>query len=144
MRLVQGGAITADLEVWILVIPGRPPNLANARLHHMARYRLCREYADLTWAKAIIARGKSPQATTKRKVEAVVYLSGVPRDSDNLVAGLKSGLDSLGTVRKGKSGPKAGLIVDDSPEWCDLEVRQERVAHRREECVIWTITESEP
>jgi hypothetical protein len=107
----------------------------------MARYRLCREYADRTWAAAIVARGGLPQATEKRKVDATVYLCGVPRDYDGLVIGLKPGLDALGTPLSSQwHGPKAGLIVDDSPDWCELSVSQHRVASRAEQKVVWEVT----
>lgn len=111
-------------------VKGRPPNLANSRLHHMAAYKMKRAYRDLTWVEAVKARGGRPKATEKRRATAVVRLAGTPMDHDNLSHALKAAWDAL---------VLAGLLVDDSPEWLHPNVFQARVAHKVDEGVDWTV-----
>ena len=132
-------------EVIRVVVPGRPPNLANARLHWRKRADLVRERKEHVWAHAmVLPPAKRPTADGPRRAEATVYLSGVPMDQDNLTAALKCDLDALASPRPGatprQAGLKACLIIDDDPQHLEVTVRQVRCKHRWEQRVEWAIS----
>ena len=120
---------SAQLQI---VVPGRPPNLGNLRLGWAARHRLVasRKALVAVLGRQAVARVGMTPATSPRQVHVVVYLAGVPRDGDNLAAGLKADLDGL---------VAAGVLLDDSPAWCQLYVRAVRVPHHREERVEYVV-----
>lgn len=113
-------------------VQGRPPNLANARLHFGQRARLVAERKRLIWALAITARNEAglTKATEPRQIMATVYLCGRIRDQDNLAAGLKADIDGL---------VEAGWLVDDSPDWCECLMRQVRCDRKVSERVEWRV-----
>ena len=120
---------SAQLQI---VVPGCPPNLGNLRLGWAARHRLVasRKALVAVLCREAVARVGMTPATSPRQVHVVVYLAGVPRDGDNLAAGLKADLDGLVAAR---------VLLDDSPAWCQLYVRAVRVPHRREERVEYVV-----
>lgn len=115
-----------------IVVPGRPPNVANLRGHWSKRARLLARRKALVkvLARSALASARAGVATKPQRVEVTAYLSGVPRDADNLVAGLKADLDGL---------VQAGVLVDDSPAWCQLHVEAITVAHRAQERVEFEV-----
>lgn len=103
--------------IQVLVIPNYLPPSLNAllRVHWAQRRRLKQECKDLVAAYAKMD-GMKP-ATGKRKVSLQLTLTGRKQafDADNI---WKAVLDALVT---------AGLLVDDSPKWCETgEVAQAR------------------
>ena len=78
------------------VLPWPPTKLSpNARLHHMAHFRLRKAYRRACWATALQQGAKPIDAD-----RIAVHLTFIPpdrrhRDWDNLVASMKSGLDGL-------------------------------------------------
>lgn len=76
------------------------------RSHWGKRARLKRLDRETVAVYALNAR--VPRATGRRRVSVAVTTAATPPDADNL---LKSLLDAL---------TACGLIVDDSPEWCEL------------------------
>jgi hypothetical protein len=109
----------------VVVIAGRPLNLANLRLWWVGRHRLMRDRKNLVaiLAGSALARARSGPASSPCLVQATIYIAGVRFDPDNLVAALKADLDGL---------VDAGLLVDDSPKWLRLEVAQVRVPRREQ------------
>lgn len=94
-----------------LILPWPPSGLSpNARLHHMAKHKLRSAYrTDCAWqAKAQGARAIKADALRLRIT--FVPPDRRPRDLDNMLASIKSGLDGLADV----------LGVDDS-KW-SLEI----------------------
>lgn len=116
----------------VFTIPGRPPNVANARLHWSVKMRLMRDRKGLVTVLAQQARSKARWGPAKgrRKASAVVWIAGRLRDEDNLWASLKADCDAI---------TAAGLAVDDGPEWLKLEVVQCKTPHRSQERVVWTV-----
>lgn len=103
----------------------RPPSLNETlRKHWSKRARPIRQAADLLAAEAIFQG--VPKAKGKRRVSLAIVLSGNqrPYDRDNA---WKLLLDSC---------VKAGLLVDDSPEWCETG----DVAYERGKTTRTTIT----
>ena len=60
----------------------------------------------------------------KRRV-VITFFHSKPYDTDNLYACAKQSVDAMKDTKNG-----LGIIVDDSPAWLELEVRQEIVKHR--------------
>lgn len=116
------------------VVPGRPPNLANGRLHWAARNRLVQRRKDLVWAHVMALTPRArPPATGKRRARAVIFGAGRPFDPDNATANLKADLDAL---------VLAGLLLADSPDEVELTVEQTRAPGRRGQEVVWILTEA--
>lgn len=109
-----------------VTIPGRLPQLANGRLSWRPRYQLTKGIKERTWAQMITVRNEAglPQATAPRTLRITVYVCGTLYDEGNLHANAKVHEDAA---------VAAGWLVDDAPEWCHLEVRQERVKTRIEQ-----------
>ena len=114
----------------VVVIPGRPPNIGNARLHWKARMRLVRDHSGMAQILAQSVRRGAPVPKDKRKVEAVIYLSGPFFDPDNAHSAIKPWLDGI---------CRAGLLRGDRPQDIELSVTQKRAASRKEQRVVWTI-----
>ena len=146
-------------------VPGLAPASwsGNSRAHWSKRHRDADEYAELVWLAGHGAlypghRSKAPErlfydwrnqqtvtgtAVSPRVVFipwprahlTLVQRAVRPRDHDNFLASFKPGLDTLTT--KGKR--PLGIILDDTPECLSIEVRTERVKHKRDECVVVTL-----
>lgn len=96
--------------------------------HWTVRQRQKREWLEeVMLAMPVGARGQ--HNNQKKKVEIISRRSRL-LDKDNLYGGCKGLIDSLKFY---------GLIVDDSPEWCDLEVSQEK---SKDEKTIVKITQA--
>ncbi len=115
-----------------IVVPGRPPNWGNLRLGWADRHRLVANRKALVRisARAALSRARLAPAATACRVEATVFIAGRQFDPDNLWASLKADIDGL---------VAAGLLVDDSPTWCRLEVEQVS-APRRGQRVEYHVT----
>ena len=115
-----------------LTVPGRPPNLANARLHWAQRHRIVAERKQLVKLIAQSARVRSgePKTIEPKRALATVYVSGRFRDPDNLVASLKADLDGL---------VDAGVLRNDDSTSVDLEVQQRRSLFANQQRVLWEI-----
>ena len=116
----------------VVVIPGRPLALGNARLHWAARMRLVRDRSGRAQVIAQSVRKGAPVPSGKCKVEAVIYLSGVPFDPDGAFSACKPELD--GIVR-------GGLLRGDRPQDIELSVTQRKAESRKAQRVVWTISE---
>lgn len=68
------------------------------------------------WEEAIYYAlgGKVKKSKKKMRVKVSSYRKRL-LDTDNLIGGFKGGRDAL---------KRLGLIVDDSPKWCDFEYEQ--------------------
>lgn len=113
-------------------IPGYLPPTLNVliRSHWSARARKGRECKHLVLAYSGIAR--TPQATGKRRVSLAFVSRRGERAADH-DARLKLLLDAL---------VFAGLLVDDSPQWCELGRIESRAGAARE--TIVTLEDIEP
>ena len=116
----------------MVVVPGRPPSLGNLRLGWADRHRLVANRKALVriLARAALSRARLAPAATACLVEATVFIAGRQFDTDNLWASLKADIDGL---------VAAGVLRDDSPAWCRLEVEQVR-APRRGQRVEYHVT----
>lgn len=124
---------TAAQSYLAVTIPGRLPQIANGRLHWAAKARLVVGAKEEAWAAMVSCRNglSMPPASERRKLSVVVYMAGRPFDRDNLFANAKPLVDGAKV---------AGWIRDDSPEWCDLEVKQIRVTHKLDQRVEIEVT----
>lgn len=105
---------TVSASGYTLSVGDHPPG-PNARLHPLARYRLCR---PLTEAVAWQARALHQGPPWERARVEVVFVHRSRRylnDPDNLVARVKCLIDGL----------KGVTIADDGPAHLELIVRQE-------------------
>ena len=140
-------------------VPGLAPASwsGNSRVHWSKRHRDADEYAERVWCAywsdegtwqegggpdegyysgPISVRHEVCKASTWARAHLTLVQRAVrPRDHDNFLASFKAGLDSLTT--KGKR--PLGIILDDTPECLSIEVRTERVKHKRDECVLVTL-----
>lgn len=81
--------------------------------------------------KALVGLPQGEAACTQRARVCIKRFGLRALDRENLWGGTKAIVDCL---------KEAGLIVDDSEEWIDLEVRQERVHDRDQRRTEITIT----
>jgi hypothetical protein len=88
----------------------------------MARHRLGKR---LEIAIRMLARD-IPPATGKRHLTIERHSSGTV-DKDGLYGGCKPLIDAI---------KRAGLIVDDSPDHCELEVVQVKIARTETACTV--------
>ena len=146
-------------------VPGLAPASwnGNSRVHWSKRHRDADEYGERVWLAGHRAlypgcRSKAPErmfydwrnqqtVTGTTASPRVVFIPWTkahltlvqracrPRDHDNFLASFKPGLDTLTT--KGKR--PLGIILDDTPECLSIEVRTERVKHKRDEAVVVTL-----
>lgn len=125
-------ASSAPLNRLQIIVPGRPPNLANARLHFRAKSRLVAERKQLLRNLTASARALARQkvATEPRKATAALYLAGRLFDRDNAYAALKADLDGI---------VAGGGLVDDSPDWCQLDLMQVTETRARQR-VAWELS----
>lgn len=92
-----------------ITIPGIPPR--PGRAHHMAVYKAKRQWANSIY---LLARHHGiPTASERRSVAIAFRRPGRLSDPDNAHAMCKVPLDAL---------VRAGLLVDDSPDWVALSV----------------------
>jgi len=101
-----------------------------------------KQWRELTWYGAAAARVLASEPTmrqipdcrvhpVKRSVTITVYRARL-LDWDNLVASVKGCVDGL----------RGQLIADDGPAWLQLQVHQEKVAHRKDERVQFEVGEA--
>lgn len=99
-----------------LELPFPPPQLSpNARVHHMKKARIVREYReDCAWAAMALRRnGKQPSvAPPVRAVVTFVVPDRRRRDEQNCLQMLKPAFDGL---------VDAGVLVDDNHEVFSVE-----------------------
>lgn len=114
-----------------LTIPEPTPSLNTwLALHWAQRQRIKANW--LTHVQAQRNNLKIPKATSKRRV-VVTRFGARELDRDNAFGGAKGLLDTL---------KAAGLLVDDSPTWCEYEVYQvpgTKYRERRTEILIEAI-----
>jgi len=107
-----------------------PPSWSNRRGHWSTEYKAKRDWRELAWFGAASARvlcsdlsmrlvPDARAAPEKRAVTIIVHRCQL-LDHDNLVASVKPILDGL----------KGQIIVDDSPRWLELSVRQVKAPRR--------------
>ena len=118
-----------------VTIPGRPPNVGNARMSWKAKHfgvakvrkELVAMFTSSARAKAHMAPAKGP-----RKAHATVSLAGSFFDPDNVYSALKFDIDGL---------VAGGGLEDDTADLLELSVRQRRVVHRDQQRVVWEVTD---
>jgi hypothetical protein len=108
---------------WAFHVPRDLPSL-NKRIHNGAhgwRYRRVREswISDMKTMKLVA--GVQTANINKRRVTLVRLYSGHQREMDAANIDTKACVDAM---------RYAGLIVDDSPRWLELHVKQERSKER--------------
>jgi hypothetical protein len=110
---------------WTLVIDRDPPsqNTLPAKGRHGSSFAYARE-RDL-WVMLFMVAARSagvPRVAAPRRVTFTRRYSGRKqlRDHANVIGGMKPVVDAM---------VRAGLLVDDSPEWFEAYYRQERAAH---------------
>ena len=115
-------------------IPGRPANLGNARMHWAERARVVKDQRAVAKiiGNAARARAGLGPAEGPRRLVLTLILAGQGRDSDNATASIKGFADGL---------EDCGLIKSDSPEWCQLEVRQRKTRFRDQQGVMVEVYE---
>lgn len=98
----------------------------NARLHHMARYRMNKAIKEAVGWQIAAAPDRLKQdlkAPVKRHIKVTRFYGGKAKimDShDNLPSCAKPAIDAL------KLNGGSGVIIDDSTEWCCVEYHQEK------------------
>ena len=118
-----------------VTIPGRPPNVGNARMSWRAKAVLAKSRKALVGLLTSSARAEAhlQPAKGKRKATATVSLAGAFFDPDNVVAALKFDLDGL---------VAGGALEDDTADLLVLmPVRQRRVQTRPQQKVVWEVTD---
>lgn len=132
-------------------VPGLAPASwsGNSRVHWRKRHADGDEYAERVWTAGYAAplwpkAVRHLRMSLRRRLEQAPLLPWPkahltltqravrPRDHDNFLASFKPGLDTLTT--KGKR--PLGIIVDDTSACLSIEVRTERVKHRKDEGVL--------
>ena len=123
-------------------VPGLAPASwsGNSRAHWSKRHRDADEYAERVVCAVLEQDGGPFLIPMTEEPWPKAHLTLVqrairPRDHDNFLASFKPGLDTLTT--KGKR--PLGIILDDTPECLSIEVRTERVKHKRDECIVVTL-----
>ncbi len=122
-----------------IIIPGMPPRELSPNFHpkgegiEWVRRRVVKNWRWMVYVQAVDTINKAEKAGAKLDLPwakaSFKLVAHVPdkrslRDSDNLMASFKAGLDALTLPRKNKVG--AGILADDSPdvltidpvEWC--------------------------
>ena len=111
-------------------LKGVPPSFSNLRLHWAKLSRLKDEWFGKAWYMGQSARilagwiVADARFGDRRLVKITLHRQRL-LDPDNLVSSIKPVLDGL----------KKNLIVDYSPQWCELAVDQVKVKTRLEERV---------
>jgi crossover junction endodeoxyribonuclease RusA len=79
----------------MLTLPWPPKELSpNARVHRLAKARVAKEYRMVCWALAKEARLTAPEGPVHLKL-TFFPPTRQPRDLDNCLASIKSGLDGV-------------------------------------------------
>ena len=116
-----------------VTIPGRPPNVGNARLSWKAKHfgvaKVRKELVALL-ASSARAKARMAPATGWRKATATVSLAGSFFDPDNVYSALKFDIDGL---------VAGGALEDDTADLLELSVRQRRVQTRNQQEVVWEV-----
>ena len=102
----------------------RVPDSPNKKMHWAIKHKWTKAWqSEVGWAviKNRHKLGKLP--LLKPQICVLLRLCKL-RDKDNLYASVKAVVDGL---------TLAGVIEDDSPKYIDLTVKQEKVAHRKDE-----------
>ena len=126
----------SDSPLLTFVVPGRPANLGNARLHWAERAQLVaaeRAAARIVGGAAMARKGLT-RAKLRRHVRLTVVLAGHVGDLDGTWARVKPYLDGL---------VDCGLLVDDSPKWCQIEVAQRKTRYRDGQGVLIEVSSAE-
>lgn len=118
----------------VVVIPGRPLSLANARMHWSKRMVLVR--GRRAWVANIARTARMsaniPPVNVKVRAEATIILSGTFFDYDGSISSLKPEIDGL---------CDAGLLRGDRLADLELTVKQERAKSRLAQAVVWVLEE---
>lgn len=112
-----------------VVIPGRPANLGNARMHwaEKARTVALERLAAQRIATSEAVVHAFPKASGRRRVSVVLELAGQSMDTDNCYSAAKPYVDGL---------VDAALLIDDAPQWCELTVSQRKTRYRNTQQVV--------
>lgn len=122
---------------WTFTVPRAIASQNRATVNRgRARYGYRDERARWVWDLTMAARAAGiPLASGRRRVTIVRLMGRGQRELDvpNLWGGAKLPIDALCQPRtfRGQVRPGAGLIVDDSPRWVEIEMGQERAADGR-------------
>lgn len=108
----------------LLTIPIRIPSGNTELRSHWAVRR--RSMTRWMWAIRQQVKPRAKAAAVRMRVRITSYRERM-LDPDNLVSGCKSLIDAL---------KRSGLIYDDSGDWIDLDVSQEKAPVRRERTVV--------
>lgn len=114
-------AVTLSIPGWV------PPSLNEWQRMHWAKRGRVKNTAALLVMQALTEGHKSlPRFRGKVSIEITLSYPRNLRDEDNLVASVKPLLDAIRGL---------GVIVDDSPKWLELSVKQAK-GRRQTACVI--------
>jgi hypothetical protein len=108
-----------------------PHNMSNMRMHYMAKSRWTKEWKRLV-EEAFLEQATLPRPRYDKSTVVVKFYAIRQFDRDGAYHAAKPVIDGL---------TNSGIIVDDSQDHIDLEVRQIKVKHREEERVEIEITE---
>lgn len=110
-----------------------PMNMMNRKLHWAVKKLWTDSWKHEVEAQIMLQRRKLPKLPLPYAKITIVLKMIHLMDYDGAYTAVKPLLDAL----KDKGG--AGVIVDDSPKYIDLLVKQEKVFHRAEEGVTMLI-----
>ena len=97
-----------------IILPGLVLPSLNTQLRlHWARRRRLKELCHIA-LRTSTARWQVTEATSKRRL-TITRVGGKAMDVDNLHGAVKPLVDAIND---------RGWLVDDSPTWCELDVRQ--------------------
>ncbi len=106
-----------------------PHNMSNSRMHWMTRNKWNQAWKEEVGNAVMMQRREFWKLPLEYAKITIVFFTTRLMDYDGAYNAAKPILDGL----KVKDG--AGVIIDDSPKYIDLTVKQEKVAHRQEEHV---------
>jgi len=104
----------------------RVPDSPNKKMHWATKHKWTKAWQEAVGWAVIKNRQKLGKLPLCKPQICVLLRLCKLRDKDNLYASVKAVVDGL-TI--------AGVIEDDSPKYIDLDVKQEKVAHRKDEYV---------
>lgn len=108
-----------------LTIPATPPSLnVQHRMHYRAKMSLKREW--VLQIRAVLPIPFNSRLNRKKKVVITLFHSR-PYDKDNAYGAVKPVVDAMKVWC---------LLRDDTAEWLDLSVEQEKWPHKRRHTVI--------
>lgn len=118
--VIEGGVLR-------LVIPDTPPSLNKVlRMHWATKRKLNQNWVNQVWAASYCCRPFDDLYEEKAKVKITLHHARA-YDQDNAYGACKTVLDALRRSR---------LIRDDTAEWLELTVEQEKCKHRDRHTVI--------